>query len=135
MIEKVEKTKDKLWDILVKITKKEIQILQQCSGVRPLICPNKKHVGTEILSKIKYQRCGALTAPLTSAETVNKSLTHFNPLNSQWLTYSFSLQYPYIIQQTGTESNQIYQVEVVVLIKHQNLVTYLQGSVGATGEN
>lgn len=26
MIEKVEKTKDKLWDILAKITKKEIQI-------------------------------------------------------------------------------------------------------------
>ena len=77
----------------------------------------------------------SLTAPLTSAETVNKSLTHFNPLNSHWLIYSFSLQYPHIIQQTGTESNQTYQVEVVVLIKHQNLVTYLQGSVGATGEN
>ena len=28
----------------------------------------------------------------------------------------FSLQYPYIIQQTGYENTQTYQVEVVVLI-------------------
>ena len=39
------------------------------------------------------------------------------PLNSQkWLTYNFLLLYPNIVQQTGNENIQIYQVEVVVLI-------------------
>ena len=34
----------------------------------------------------------------------------------KWLTCKFSLQYPYIIQQTSDENNQAYQVEVVILI-------------------
>ena len=39
------------------------------------------------------------------------------PFNSQrWLISNFSLQYPYIIQETGNENTQTYQVEVVVLI-------------------
>ena len=39
------------------------------------------------------------------------------PFNSQkWLKSNFSLQYPYIIQETGNENAQTYQVEVVVLI-------------------
>ena len=39
------------------------------------------------------------------------------PFNSQkWLKSNFSQQYPYIIQETGNENAQTYQVEVVVLI-------------------
>ena len=39
------------------------------------------------------------------------------PFNSQkWLISNFSQQYPYIIQETGHENTQTYQVEVVVLI-------------------
>ena len=39
------------------------------------------------------------------------------PFNSQkWLKSYFSQQYPYIIQETGHENTQTYQVEVVVLI-------------------
>ena len=39
------------------------------------------------------------------------------PFNSQrWLISNFSQQYPYIIQETGNENTQTYQVEVVVLI-------------------
>ena len=39
------------------------------------------------------------------------------PLNSQKLfKCNFSLQFPSIIQQTGNENTQIYQVEVVILI-------------------
>ena len=34
----------------------------------------------------------------------------------KWLTSKFSLQYPYIIQETGNENTQTYQGEVVVLI-------------------
>ena len=33
-----------------------------------------------------------------------------------WFTSNFSLQYPLIIQQTGNENTQMYQVEVVILI-------------------
>ena len=52
------------------------------------------------------------------------------PFNSQkWLTSNFSLQYPYIIQQTGSENTPTYQVEVVVLIQHQILVTNLNGNM------
>ena len=52
--------------------------------------------------------------------------------NSQkWLTrYTlFSLQYPYINQQTGNENTKTYQLEVVVLIWHQVLLTNLPGNV------
>ena len=57
-----------------KNNEKKIQILQQCSGVRPLICPNKKHVGTEIFSKIKYRRYGAhiKMLPITTYCPLNK---------------------------------------------------------------
>ena len=34
----------------------------------------------------------------------------------KWLTCNFSLQQPYIIQQTGDENTQTYQVEVAILI-------------------
>ena len=30
-----------------------------------------------------------------------------------WLICKFSLQYPYIIKQTGNEDTQMYQVEVI----------------------
>ena len=39
------------------------------------------------------------------------------PFNSQkWLTCNFSLQQPYIIQQTSDENTQTYQLEVAILI-------------------
>ena len=37
--------------------------------------------------------------------------------------------YPYIIQQTGSEITQIYQVQDIILIEHQILVTNFQGNV------
>ena len=37
--------------------------------------------------------------------------------------------YPYIIQQTGSEITEIYQVQDIILIEHQILVTNLQGNV------
>ena len=46
------------------------------------------------------------------------------PFNShKWLTHNFSLKYPNIIQQKGNENTQTYQVEVVILIYHQILIT------------
>ena len=42
---------------------------------------------------------------------------------------NFSLQYPFIIQQTGNENIQTYQVEAAILIWHQVLITNLQGNV------
>ena len=52
------------------------------------------------------------------------------PFNSQkWLTCTFSLKYPYIIQQAGNENIQTYQVEVVISILLQILVTNLQGNM------
>ena len=54
----------------------------------------------------------------------------FQPFNSQkWLTCSFSLEYPYIIQQTGSENTQTYQVQDIILIERQILITGLQGDV------
>ena len=35
----------------------------------------------------------------------------------------------YIIQQTGNENTQIYQVDAVILIQYQILITNLQGNV------
>ena len=41
----------------------------------------------------------------------------FSPFNSQkWQTRNFSLNYPYIIQQTGDEKIQTYRVEFVISI-------------------
>ena len=58
-----------------------------------------------------------------------QSLTH-KPFNSQkWSTCSFSQEYPYIIQQTGSENTQTYQVQDIILMKHQFLITNLQGNV------
>ena len=52
------------------------------------------------------------------------------PFNSQkWLTCTFSLKYPYIIQQAGNENIQTYQVEVVIFILLQILITNLQGNM------
>ena len=46
------------------------------------------------------------------------------PFNShKWLTSNFSLKYPNIIQQKGNYNTQTYQVEVVIFIYHQILVT------------
>ena len=45
------------------------------------------------------------------------------------LTCDFSLKCLNIIQQTGHENIPTYQVEVVILIYHQILKTYLQGNV------
>ena len=42
---------------------------------------------------------------------------------------NFSLQYPSIIQQIGSESMQMYQVEVVILIYYQIFATNLWGNV------
>ena len=40
-----------------------------------------------------------------------------NLFNSQkWFTCNFSLQNPFIIQQTGNENTWTYQLEVVILI-------------------
>ena len=46
-----------------------------------------------------------------------------------WLTCDFSLQYQYIITQTGSENTQTYQVHNIILIEHQILITNLQGDV------
>ena len=35
----------------------------------------------------------------------------------------------HVIQQIGNENTQTYQVEVIILIQHQILVTNLQGNV------
>ena len=51
----------------------------------------------------------------------------FNP--QKWSKINFSLQYPCTIHQTGYENTQIYLVEVIILIWHQILTTYLQGNV------
>ena len=52
------------------------------------------------------------------------------PFNSQkWLTCTFSLKYPYIIQQAGNENIQTYQVEVVISILLQIIITNLQGNM------
>ena len=56
------------------------------------------------------------------------SLEPFNYSQKQ-LTCNFSPKYPYIIKQTGNENTQTYQLVVICLIKHQILVTYLQGNV------
>ena len=40
-----------------------------------------------------------------------------------------SLQYSYIIQQTGSENTQTHQVQVITLIAHQILAKNLQGNV------
>ena len=37
--------------------------------------------------------------------------------------------YPCILQQTGKENTQTYQIEVPFLIQHQILVTYAQGNL------
>ena len=47
----------------------------------------------------------------------------------KWSTCNLSLQYPFTIQQTGSENIQLYQVEVFILIKHQILATNSHGSV------
>ena len=53
----------------------------------------------------------------------NKNTANFHqPFNSQkWLTCNFSLWYSGIIQQTGHEKTQTYQVEVVTMAKLTNL--------------
>ena len=44
-------------------------------------------------------------------------MVYFKLFNSQkWSTWNFSLQYPYIIQQTGNENIPTYLVEAVILI-------------------
>ena len=54
-----------------------------------------------------------------------------SPFNSkEWLACNFSLQYPYIIQQTGNENTQTYQEDVIIMnYKHQILIIILQGNV------
>ena len=51
------------------------------------------------------------------------------PLPRNFKPYNFSLRHPCIIQKTGNENTQTYQVEFVILIKHQILTTSLQGYV------
>ena len=60
-------------------------------------------------------------------ELRNDSFWPFNP--QKWLTCSFPLEYPYIIQQTGNENIQTYQVKVFILVWHQILATTPQGNV------
>ena len=43
-----------------------------------------------------------------------------------WLTCNFSLWFSHIIQQTGIENTQTYQVEVAYLIWHQIIVINLR---------
>ena len=57
-------------------------------------------------------------------------LWHCKPFSFQkWFTCNFSLQYLYTIQKTGNEITQTYQLEVVIMIYHQILLTKLQGNV------
>ena len=46
-----------------------------------------------------------------------------------WLTYNFSQQYLYIIQQTGDKNIQTYDIKDVYLIKNQIFRTNIQGNV------
>ena len=46
-----------------------------------------------------------------------------------WLTYNFSQQYLYIIQQTGDKNIQTYDIKVVSLIKNQIFRTNIQGNL------
>ena len=58
-----------------------------------------------------------------------QSLFQFNPFTPRRDKHVTSpYKYPYIIQQTGYENTQIDQVEVVILIWHQILVTTLHGN-------
>ena len=50
---------------------------------------------------------------------------HTNVDSQRWLAYNLSLWYPHLMQQTGHEKTQTYQVEVVILIQ-QILITNLQ---------
>ena len=51
-------------------------------------------------------------------------------LDSQkWFTWIFSLWYPYVIKLTSNENTQTYQVEIVILISHQILITNLQSNL------
>ena len=53
-----------------------------------------------------------------------------NPFDYQkWLTIDFSLLYANIIHQTASENTQTYQVQDIILIEHQILITNLQGNV------
>ena len=60
----------------------------------------------------------------------NLSICIWGYLNSQKrLTYNFFLGYPYIAMQTGSKYTQTNQVEVVILIWQQILVTHIQENV------
>ena len=57
-------------------------------------------------------------------------VNRLKPFNSQkWLACNFSLKYPNINLHTGNKNTQTNQVEVVIFIQHQILVTNLQGDV------
>ena len=61
--------------------------------------------------------------------------TFCSPFNSwKWLTCNFSLKYPYNIQQADSEKIQTYQVEVVISILHQILLSNFQGNVSQPEE-
>ena len=51
------------------------------------------------------------------------------PLTPKWLTWNFSLKYPYTMWQTGNENTQTNQAEDVILIHHQILITNCEGYV------
>ena len=55
--------------------------------------------------------------------------TLHHPLHEKSLTCNYSLQFPHNFQQTVNKNTQTHQVEVVVLIFQQILVTNLQGIV------
>ena len=74
-----------------------------------------------IISRSKMWKL-CLLAPCISGQDTQP----FNPL--EWFICNFSLQYPHSIEETGSENTQTYQVEVLILIWQQILVTYLQGN-------
>ena len=57
---------------------------------------------------------------------INPTYDLLTPRSDQNVTSS--LKYPHIIQQTGNENTQTYQIEVLILIYQQILLTNSQGN-------
>ena len=66
----------------------------------------------ELIKKFHNARSPS-SSPSGNITVADSGFESPKPFNSMtWLTYNFSLQYPYIIQQTGSENAQTYQVKI-----------------------
>ena len=94
--------------------------------LNPLPCQECDHFLRQSTSIKNYKMP---KEPLFSDLTVSSHLSSFNFNSKKWLTCNFSLWYLYVIQDTGDENTQRYQLEVVNLIKYQILKTDFQGNL------